>query len=307
MKTPNSLIKLATASLAQSFTVHNMVAVTRELLPDYNIFKRTGYRESMAVPQRDAANQIIIDIEKAALFNHFICLLIRVHSIGFHGRKYPISNLKEIIKKVQECGFIYDHENKIFVEDPAFHKTRNWGALLEGEEYPLTFLRLDIAGNSKLVREYPNNIIQATYKDLRKIVETAIDKRNGRVWNWEGDGGMGAFYFGNKNLSATLSAMEIINELFFYNLMHCRLKSPLMVRVAVHSGLCDYTQDAEELMKSEAIKKVIQIEAKYTESNSATLSNTVSTTLESALSSIFEPVKVDARTKYSRYKINLEK
>jgi len=306
MKVQNSLINLTIKALSESVDVNVMEHIANDMIYGYNLHERSGFRDSMAIPNRDAASQIINDIVKAGLYYSFINLLIRIHTEGYKGRKIPVSYLKEIIRDIQKSGYIYDHENKIFVEDPEVRRTRNWGALLHGTEYYLAFLRLDIVGNSKLVRKYPEGVIKKTYSDLRKIVQTAIDKRNGRIWNWEGDGGMVAFYFANKNLLSTYSGMEIINEIFIYNLMECKLDSPLEVRLAVHSGLCEYTEDAEELMKSEPIKKVIEIEAKHTAPNSLTISNTIASSFESSFLSGFNIEQIEPHIKYCTYSVGLE-
>jgi hypothetical protein len=308
MQIPSSLITLATKAVAESMDFNLMTHVAKDIIDGYDVFKRTGFRESMVIPQRDAARQIVQDMAKSGMFFYFIALLIQMQTTGYKGRVYNVSYLKDMIKLVNdECGFIYDVENKLFVENPSVRRTRNWGAFLEGRDYIVSFLRLDIVGNSQLVRKYPEDQIQATYNDLRKIVERAIDKRNGRIWNWEGDGGMVAFYFANKSMLATLSGMEILNELFVYNLLRCRLGEPVMVRIAVNTGLCEYTEDFETLMKNDSIKETVQIESKYTRPGSMTISNTVSSKLDASLLSGFETVVVDARTKYYGYSINLEK
>jgi class 3 adenylate cyclase len=219
---------------------------------------------------------------------------------------YRITYMNEIIKRINECGYIYDNENKIFVENPAMRRTKNWGALIEGKEYHFAFLRIDIAENSKLVRKYPEKLINEAYSDVREIVETSIDKRNGRIWNWEGDGGLVAFYFSNKDLQAALSGIEIINKLFIYNLSHCRLDEPLKVRIAVHSGLCRYTEDLEAQMKDDVIKLTVQIESQLTKPNSMTISNTVRSKLYSSLLSGLETTQVDDLVNYANYSIVLE-
>ncbi len=283
-----------------------MIHLAKELVYDYDLYQRAGVRESMVIPRRDAALQIIKDLTDLGLFFHLICLLIRIQINGFRGRMYRISHMSEIIKRMGECGYIYDNENKIFVENPAIRRTRNWGALMEGKEYHIAFLRLDIAGNSKLVRGHSEKVIDETYADLRKIVETAIDKRNGRTWFWEGDGGLIAFYFSNKELMAALSGMEIVNTLFIYNLLRCRLKEPLKVRVAVHSGLCRYKEDLDELMKEEIIKRTIQIESQATMPDSMTISGSVRSKLESSLLSGFEVAQTEDTADCSTYRIVLE-
>ena len=307
MRIPSSIITLATKALSESMDVNVMTHMAKDIIDGYDLYERTGFRESMVVPQRDAARQIVNDMVREGVFFQLIITLIQFHTTGYKGRVYPISYLKDIVRVLNdECGYIYDAENRIFVEDPAVRRTRNWGAFLEGHDYILSFLRLDIVGNSQLVRKYPEKLIQATYGDLRTIVTSAIDRRNGRIWNWEGDGGLIAFYFANKSLLATLSGMEILNELFIYNSLHCKLGEPIRVRAAVNTGLCMYTEDLEELMKNDVVKETVTIESKYTKPDTMTISNTVSSKLDASLLAAFTPVTTDARTKLHAYGITLE-
>lgn len=141
---------------------------------------------------------------------------------------------------------------------------------------------------------------------MRIMVQEAIDKRNGRIWSWEGDGGLVAFFFSNKQLYATLSAMDIVNRLFLYNQLHCRLDKPLGVRMAVHSGSMDYTANEEELKRTDVIKKIIDIEANYTNPNSVTISDTVATMLDTILADQFQPVTVTKNSNYYNYCLHWE-
>jgi hypothetical protein len=161
MRIPSNLVSLTTKALAESMDAEVMAHLAKELVYDYDLHKRTGIHESMSIPQRDAALQIITDMINLGLFYYFICILIRIQANGFKGRMYRITYMNEIIKRINECGYIYDNENKIFVENPAMRRTKNWGALIEGKEYHFAFLRIDIAENSKLVRKYPEKLINA--------------------------------------------------------------------------------------------------------------------------------------------------
>jgi hypothetical protein len=52
----------------------------------------------------------------------------------------------------------------------------------------MAVLRLDIAGNTLLVKNNPKQLIDKAYGDLREIVNSAVVSRLGRLWTWEGDG-----------------------------------------------------------------------------------------------------------------------
>ena len=307
MQVRKSLFNLTFKALVESFKVESMEKVASMLLRDYDLHKRTGYPGSISVPKRDAARQIIKDIEKAGRFPDLVIKLIDIHTNGYMGRNYTIHYLKNILNDIQEQGLIFDPEYKIFMEDPAARRTRNWGALRQGEEYIITFLRLDIVGSSQLVRKYSPDIIDRTYSELRKIVQDAIDRRNGRIWNWEGDGGLVAFCFSKKNMQATLSAVNILHELFIFNQTVCELEKPLRLRIAIHSGPYEYSSSEEDLNKSETVKKAVLIENKYTQPNTVTVSNMVSIALDKLLLQQFKPIDVDIRTKYYNYSLEWER
>lgn len=59
---------LCSKALSEAMDVRTMYHVVRRIIPDYDIYKRTGFPESFAIPNRDAADAIISDIIKEDLF-----------------------------------------------------------------------------------------------------------------------------------------------------------------------------------------------------------------------------------------------
>lgn len=276
-------------ALSESMETRTMTHLIRELFPDYDIHARTGFPESLAIPNVDVARQIVKDVIDAERFVNFVALLIKIQEEGAMGRRYPIAYLRDIIKGVYDMGFIYDKVNRMFVEDPHVRHTRNWGVLQPGVEYTMGFLAVDIVGNSDLVKNHSDQAIQQTYQDLRDIVHASIIKRNGRIWHWEGDGGLAAFFFGNKHMSAAASAMEILHELFIYNRIRCRLEKKLKVRIGVHGGPCEYTDNEEELEKIVTVNETVGFEKK-SPSDTVTISVVVKVMLEDIISQKFKAV-----------------
>jgi class 3 adenylate cyclase len=226
---------------------------------------------------------------------------------GLAGRTYVIPHLRELVRGVENLGFNYDQESRMFVEDPRVRKTPNWGVLREGEPYVFTFLRIDVVGNSVLVRRFPRQRVEQAFADLAAVVSRCVERHNGRVWSWEGDGGLAAFFFSNKNTLATLAAVSMIHELFLYNRLTPRLEVPIEVRIAVHNGVAEYTGNVEKIRKSETIKRTIQIEGKYTRPGSVTVSNTVYTTLEPRVANQLIPVPGADAAGFYNYQLRWEK
>lgn len=306
MKYSARLHSLCNKGMVESMGIELMIIIARKVFHNYDINKRTGFPDSIPIPKKDAAAQIIRDAESSGRILQLVQVLVEIHLKGHMGREYPITNIREILREMFENGYLYDQECCMFVENSDVQRTRNWGVICEGEDYPFTLLRLDIIGNSKLVRKYPADMVNKAYEELRKIVVTAVEKRNGRIWIWEGDGGVAAFYFSRKNVMALLAGMEIVHDLFLYNITECPFEQHLGVRMAIHSGSCVYTEDLEKLKKSEVIKKAAEIESKYTKPNSLSISNTVWQGFDELIMQMLVPIETGNAEKYYGYELRWE-
>ncbi len=294
-------LHLVERSLAESMDVRTMVHLARRLIHNYDIYERSGYPKIIAIPNRDAARQIVNDMKKMGLFLDFVKLLIDVRKTGLMGRKYRIPYIKDIIREIENSGFIYSFEDNNFIENPAVRKTINWGILKEGEEYIFSFLRFDMVGSSKLTRTLSRESVEKIYKDVRNIVSSICEKRNGRVWLWEGDGGLAAFYFYGKENHSAISAIEILHEIAIYNLVAVPEKSSIKVRLAVHNGPWAFTFDREKI-KGDTIERVNELEEKYTKPNTVTFSSTIYRMLNQGIADILEQFKVEKLGNLYRYK-----
>lgn len=305
MKKNPYLVRMIIDSLARSMHVHRMVKLTGRIIPDYNIYKRSGFPESIAIPQIDAAQQIVRDIEQSGLLVRFVEVLIDVHENGEMGRKIPISFLPQIIKEIESMGYVYRTEDGILVESGDGIKTKGWGVLREGSFYDFSLLRVDIVGNTKLVRMYPKNEISQLYSDLQELFGRLVENRGGRVWSWEGDGGLASFYFSNKNIQATICGIELFLEIFLYNLLERPTKKPLALRAAVHTGQCRFLDNTDQI-ESETMKRVKLIEARQTETDSLTISPGVYSDLGSKLASFFQPFEISSQNFLYKYQLRWE-
>ncbi|HUX14561.1 MAG TPA: hypothetical protein VMW87_16150 [Spirochaetia bacterium] len=305
MRVRSKVRNLCIRALTGSLDTNTLVHLIRRMFQNYDLNERTGFPDSIPIPMQNAARQIVEDCINSGRFLEFVALLIEVDRNGIMGRAYRIRDLQDIIEEVVDLGFLYDAERRVFVEDAGQQRTKNWGLLREGDEYLFTFLRMDIVGNSNLVRSYEGDVIAHTYSDLRSIVQRIVENRNGRIWSWEGDGGVCAFHGAGASNPATLCAMEILHEIFLYNMLECPLMEPVMVRLAVHNGTCEYHEVFEEI-NAEVIKKLADIESRFTEPNSVTISKTAHSTLDAAITAYLRAFQPDARNSLYRYALEFK-
>jgi len=306
MKISQSIKNFCSKTLSEGMDVHTMFHIVRRIIPDYDIYKQTGFPESFAIPNRDAADAIVRIIIERNMFLQFIELLITLREEGLMSKKINLPYLNEMIREIYSQGYIYDPANRIFVENPRIRKTLNWGTLREGDSYTLVFLGIDIINNTGIVKKYPKNMVEQTYTEFSFIVQNICEKRNGRLWNWEGDGGVVAFFLGKKYQDAVLSSMEILNDMFLYNRTICSLKEHLNFRISIHSGNLEYTENRNKLIQEEPLKVLQEMEKKYSAKNTICISLPVKMMLDGFIADQFSEFKKPANSKYFHYKLQWE-
>jgi class 3 adenylate cyclase len=306
VKVQARLATLFISALSQSMPVDLMQKVARVVIEGYDIYERSGFPAAIPMPRADAARHILKDFVGEGYFLKLVEALLEMTSRGDMGRDVKIPLLPRIVAEIEDQGYRYSPEKGVFVEAGGRERTMGWGTLREGRTYEFALLRFDIAGNSGLVRRYPRALVTAAYDDVRNLVTTLVEKRDGRVWDIEGDGGLAAFYFADKTIQATLCGMELIHELFLYNLLDRELPEPVLLRLAVHAGPCRLTSSAKE-SAGDTIRRVELLESGYTCPGCLTVSPGVFTDLGSKLSPLFAPVAGPDNGNVFRYGLAWEK
>ncbi|GHV85747.1 hypothetical protein AGMMS50230_13550 [Spirochaetia bacterium] len=284
-----------------------MVRFAKMVYPDYDIYEKSGYPAGHPIANQDAASRIATDMLQDGYYVDFVEVLIKINSEGYMGRRYSLRGLDDVIGDVINVGYSYDNTTSQFFENQRERITRNWGRLYDGDERQMAVLRLDIAGNSILVKENPRPQIEKAYGDLRKIVTKAVVSRLGRLWTWEGDGALGAFMLGSYSRMAIFAGMDILNELFLYNKTANPLNSEIKIRLSVHSGHVVYSESESECLKEDTVKKAITLESKAAVPNSMVISNSLAVTQDQALLNIFSLEKNVSAEKYRIYQVNQER
>lgn len=307
MKVKSSTVSLCRRTLYESISAEMMVRFVRLLDPEYDLHARSGIPENYPITNQMAATRIVQDIIDDGRFIDFIETLVRIDADGYMGRPYPIKGLSQIVKTLSLDGFLFDRATRQFFENSNERTSPDWGRLRDGDERQAAVLRLDVVENSALVKRNSSEHIERAYADLRAIVHRSVHARYGRLWLWEGDGALAAFVFGQKERSAILAGMEILNELFFYNRLDNPLTEPLRVRIAAHAGPIIYRDQPMELLKNETLREVTQIEARSTPTNTMSASANLFLSIDRVIQERFDPERQTGGDKIRYYSVNLEK
>jgi len=295
--------------LTLSLSVEQMSRFANMTNPDYKFAEKYGFSKGHPVGVQEAADRIAADMLQSGHYINFIETLIMVDSKGYMGKRYAIRGLDDAIGDVIQAGYSYDSATGTFFEDQSKQITRNWGRLLEGDERPMAAMRLDIAGNSVLVKNNPKQLVDKTYNELREIINDAVVSRFGRLWIWDGDGALGVFMLGDHSRCAIFAGIEILNKMFVYNKTENRLKAPINLRISVHSGDIVYTDNETKCMKGDVVRTAVNLESKAAAPNSLAISESLAMSQEQSLIDIFSDSKniKNSTDKFRIYLVNQAK
>lgn len=287
MRLKSPLVLNVTRTLYLSLGMELSLRVARSLVEGYDINRRMGFPPSVPVPVQDAVNRIVLDLFEAGLFIELVEWLVRADRHGYKGKQYPIAGIDEIIKGMEQEGYLLDPESELFYEDPHRQRTPGWGRLKAGVEYPITLLRIDIVNNSRIVRANGVDEVRSAYERIRELFQRIVEKRRGRIWLWEGDGGLAAFQYGHPNMSATLCGMEFMNEILLFNLCSNPLDKPIQLRAAAHAGFMEFSENPAELLHEELVKETVEIESRYTAPGNFSISASISPHVDGIIKDCF--------------------
>ena len=289
-----------------SLSVDMMIRFAKLVNPNYNFYSRSNLKEGMPIPNDYAAQHIVADMVQDGYYIDFVETLIKIGTKGYMGHKYTLMGIDGMVAGLINEGYIFDRETGQFMENQRERISPNWGRLQEGDEQKMTMLRLDIAGNSELVKNNSRAAISKAYKDIQNIVSRAVTSRTGRLWSWEGDGALAAFLFGPMEKMAVYAGMDILHELFFYNRLHNPLDRPVYLRLGAHIGQARYSNSELERTKNETAKEAMVLESLAT-NNAFSVSYNLYITMDKNILNLFSAEKTGRGHKYRLYTVRHEK
>ena len=258
------------------------------------------------MPNQNAAERIVADMVKDGFYVDFVETLVRIDREGYMGRHFELKGLGNAIASLINEGYSFDKITGQFFENQQEQISPSWGRLREGDERKMAALRLDIVGNSELVKNYPRAKVEQAYSDMRNIVNRSVTSRLGRLWAWEGDGALAVFLFGSLEKNAVFAGIEILHEIYFYNLMRNPLDEPVNLRLGTHIGPVRYSNIDLERMKNETVKEAAALES-LAAKNSLSVSYNMYITMDQHILNLFGPEKNVRGRKHRLYKMGREK
>lgn len=195
--------------------------------------------------------------------------------------------LNNFIALLEKEGCHYNVERKT-IEKINSTDEKDFGLFFNNNKYYVCFLSIDICGSSKIVANYQSDKVHEVFDSFKNYIRDKVEKFNGRIWEWEGDGGTAAFY---KNTSSgVLCSIDVLLNLVLFNVLISPIPENIVIRIAMHSGWITYK---DKFLEMDFTEKVIadDIQKQATPHDSLVISDTVYTNIFNKLKDRFTKFK----------------
>ena len=266
------LKRLLIEDLSRTFDTHNLELFIRSIDRNLDLYELTGFTPKTTIPRKDAAKVVVDYFFETKNFVKLINFIIYTSLNDFRGEKVIFNGLKFILKEVEELGYQYSPNfKKIVIMEKTKVKRNDWGFLEECKIYNFCFVSIDISGNSKLVRKYDNALIKDTYNTFKKMVTATVESRKGRIWSWEGDGGLLVFHLEDFVNNAILTAIDIMTSMIVFNATSNLLNEDVHIRIGINAGTAEYKTQTSSIT-SDSLEEAKNIEKRHTEIDTISIS-----------------------------------
>lgn len=254
----------------------------------FDVHTVSGFSEKIVVSRQVAASCLLDYFAGDQQIIEFINFLLSRNGQRASGGIVRLRGVERLIRAMNEKGWIYNESLTRFVRDQRLSRTSDWGVLEIGREYNLIFSSIDVVHSSHLVRTNTKDSVEVTMTRLRRYLLNYIERKNGRFWNWHGDGGLVTFYGEDSVQQAVLSMIQILSYLPVFNISQNEMDndSDIQLRIGMHYGLAEYQHDVSKIT-SEDIHITMEIEKNSAISNSIVITRPVHDMLWPELRRVF--------------------
>ena len=262
----DTLNRELTETLALSFGFKGIEALGKDLFyNNYRTHELEKIDPEVTISSHQAATRLVHECDKVGRINDLISYIMQLEGNYLNGKVVNIFEFDTFLFHLSKNGYVYDEEQKKFISKKNQNKYQtNWGALKDGGTYELVVASIDICENSKLVSAYGAKNMEGVYNQLHNFLKDIIHEFEGRIWSWQGDGGLIAFRGSKKIENSINCAIKIQLNLPFFNLSSkVNLNETINLRIALDCGNIKFFNDVGRIV-SETINYAAHLEKKGT-------------------------------------------
>ncbi len=298
----DTLSRELTEIIALSFSFKGIEAVGKDLFYNtYSTHELEKLQPEITISPHVASARLVYECMEANRIPELISYLMQLEGNYLYGKIVHIFELDTFLFHLSENGYVYDAvEKKILPKAKHSKYLPNWGALKEGKAYEILIASIDICENSKLVHYYGANNMERIYNQLHNYLDDIVHEFEGRIWSWQGDGGIIAFRGRNKIENGLNCAFKVLLNLPLFNIgPKVTIRHPINLRIGMDCGYLNFFSDVGRIV-SETINYAAHLEKKGTKINGISISDKIYKDIPERFKVFFSnSVVFEERTAYS--------
>ena len=262
--------------IGKSFTFKDIEAIGQDIFGKYSTHKLEGLQSAISISTPNAAKRLVTECRAVHKTEMLLTTLLQLEGNYLNGKRVKLFNIENLLYHIAQSGAVYDYKRRKFMSvDKEKSLLLNWGSLRDGTTYNLTVASVDIAGNSKMVVKYGTKIMEKAYQKLWGFLRQKLAFYDGRIWSWQGDGGLFAFPHKQDINISVVCCMEILCALPVHNLLPDNpITQDIVLRIALDHGKIKFFADTGRIV-SETINYAAHLEKNGTEAGGISASNTI--------------------------------
>lgn len=208
--------------------------------------------------------------------------------------EYIFNKKKSIDKKIKTA------KSKDF-EPICIPKNFNWNNLMNNESYELSLVMIQIILRETSRGQFPKSFIDEIYLKIRNEIKIISNMFGGKLWYWNNDTGVVAFYFGDKICCSVLSAIYFYIHFFQICLETLKLNNLIHFKIGINEGntVFNYINTGE--ITSNIINSLTHLTKKHTDKDCLNISANVFKKLNARLKKYFINLDEDENKNLYQY------
>ncbi len=274
--------------LASNLKTAQIEEMGRLIFGKFDVHTYLQASRHITIQPRRAAEALLQNCRSEDCYQKLIHLLVETDGSQLMGRQVSLDGIERLLENLTKLGVVYDFDKRRVISAKTDRsELANWGSLRDGRSYDVTVCSIDIVDNSKLVKQHGRRKVQKLYFGFRQLLTEKLKKYNGRIWTWNGDGGLVAFTFKEHEVRAVQFALELQKTLPVFNSVPEKgIDAEVSLRIGLDAGKLRFATNTGAIV-SEIINFAAHLEKQVTPEGHVAVSDTVFAQLPPKLGAAF--------------------
>ncbi|MBN2737856.1 MAG: adenylate/guanylate cyclase domain-containing protein [Spirochaetales bacterium] len=160
--------------------------------------------------------------------------------------------------------FLADEEDEL---EPGAYKIaeKGWATIRSDEEYTFYIMYVELDDKKEMEKSFAKSNLKLAIDSFKRFVEQNVARFEGKLWIWQGFGGVVLFPFNGHDCPAALSGFRMAIYKHLHDVEESLFPHFISYRMAIHLGNVLYQEENTGNVIADTINSVFHLGSKYAE------------------------------------------